>query len=171
MAGKILVAYASKHGATADIAEKIGQLLSQEDLDADVMPANQVVDVTQYDAFIIGSASYIGQWRKEASKFLGTNEKLIAGRPVWLFSSGPTGEGDAVELMKGWRFPERLQPIIDRIKPRDIAIFHGSIDIKKLSFFEKLIVRAVKAPIGDFRDWDSITSWTKSIAGELKKQG
>ena len=63
MAGKILVAYASKHGATADIAEKIGQLLSQEDLDADVMPANQVVDVTQYDAFIIGSASYIGQWR------------------------------------------------------------------------------------------------------------
>ena len=171
MAGKILVAYASKHGATADIAEKIGQLLSQEDLDADVMPANQVGDVTQYDAFIIGSASYIGQWRKEASKFLGTNEKLIAGWPVWLFSSGPTGEGDAVELMKGWRFPGRLQPIIDRIKPRDIAIFHGSIDMKKLSFFEKLIVRAVKAPIGDFRDWNSITSWTKLIAGELKKQG
>ena len=171
MARKILVAYASKHGATADIAEKIGQLLSQEDLDADIMPANQVVDVTQYDAFIIGSASYIGQWRKEASKFLGTNEKLIAGRPVWLYSSGPTGEGDAVELMKGWRFPGRLRPIIDRMKPRDIAIFHGSIDTKKLGFFEKLIVRAVKAPIGDFRDWDSITSWTKAIIDELKKQG
>lgn len=169
MAGKILVAYASKHGATADIAEKIGQLLSQEDLDADVIPANQVVDVMQYDAFIIGSASYIGQWRKEASKFLGTNEKLMAGRPVWLFSSGPTGEGDAVELMKGWRFPEKLRPVVERIKPRDITVFHGMIDTEKLNFFEKFIIKIVKAPTGDFRNWDAIASWTKAIAGELKK--
>lgn len=101
MAVTVLVAYASKYGATAEIAEKIGQLLRQEDLQADVLPVNRVGNLTQYKAVIIGSAVYIGKWRKEVVKFLRTNEKLLAERSVWLFSSGPTGEGDPVELMKG----------------------------------------------------------------------
>lgn len=170
MAITVLVAYASKYGATAEIAEKIGQLLRQEDLQADVLPVNRVGNLTQYKAVIIGSAVYIGKWRKEAAKFLRTNEKLLAERFVWLFSSGPTGEGDPVELMKGWRFPEGLRPIIDRIQPRDIAIFHGMLDIKKLNFLEKFAIKNVKSPVGDFRDWDAITSWTTAIADELKKQ-
>lgn len=167
---RVLVAYASKYGATAEIAEKIGQLLRQEDLQADVLPVNRVGNLTQYKAVIIGSAVYIGKWRKEVVKFLRTNEKLLAERSVWLFSSGPTGEGDPVELMKGWRFPEGLRPIIDRIQPRDIAIFHGMLDMKKLNFLEKFAIKNVKSPVGDFRDWDAITSWTTAIADELKKQ-
>lgn len=167
---RILVTYASKYGATAEIAEKIGQLLRQEDLQADVLPVNRVGNLTRYKAVIIGSAVYIGRWRKEAVKFLRTNEKLLAERFVWLFSSGPTGEGDPVELMKGWRFPEGLRPIIDRIQPRDIAIFHGMLDMKKLNFLEKFAIKNVESPVGDFRDWDAITSWTTAIADELKKQ-
>jgi len=170
MAVTVLVAYAFKYGATAEIAEKIGQLLRQEDLQADVLPVNRVGNLTQYKAVIIGSAVYIGKWRKEVVKFLRTNEKLLAERSVWLFSSGPTGEGDPVELMKGWRFPEGLRPIIDRIQPRDIAIFHGMLDMKKLNFLEKFAIKNVKSPVGDFRDWDAITSWTTAIADELKKQ-
>ena len=72
---------------------------------------------------------------------------------MWLFSSGPTGEGDPVELMKGFRFPEALQPIADHIRPRDIAFFHGALDMKELSLPERLIVKGIKAPLGDFRDW------------------
>ena len=79
----------------------------------------------------MGSAVYIGKWRKEAVKFLQANEKMLAERQVWLFSSGPTGEGDPVELTKGWRFPKALQPIADRIRPRDIAVFHGDVNMKK----------------------------------------
>lgn len=170
MAMKILVAYASKYGATADIAEKIGELLRQEDFQADVTPIKDTGDLTQYDAFIIGSASYMGQWKKEAFGFITKNEKLLSRKPLWIFSSGPTGKGDAIELMKGWRFPEKLRPVIDRIKPRDITVFHGSIDIKKLNLFERLIIRMVKAEYGDFRDWHTISSWTKMVATELKKQ-
>jgi len=170
MAITVLVAYASKYGATAEIAEKIGQLLRQEDLQADVLPVNRVGNLVQYKAVIIGSAVYIGKWRKEAVNFLRTNEKLLAERFVWIFSSGPLGAGDPVELMKGWRFPEGLRPIIDRIQPRDIAIFHGMLDIKKLNLFEKFAIKNVKSPVGDFRDWDAITSWTTAIANELKKQ-
>ena len=107
---------------------------------------------------MLGSAVCISQWRKEAAKFLETNEKLLAERPVWLFSSGPTGKGDPGQLTKGWRFPKAQRPIIDRIRPRDIAIFHGMLDMKKLNFLEKLAIKNVEAPVGDFRDWNE-GSW------------
>ena len=171
MAITALVAYASKHGATAEIADKMGQVLRQQDLQADVLPVNRAGNLTQYQAVIVGSAVYVGKWQKEAVKFLRNNEELLAERFVWLFSSGALGEGDPVELMGGWSFPpEGLRPTIDRIQPRDIAIFHGVLDMKKLNFLEKFAVRMAKSPVGDFRDWDAITSWTTAIADELKKQ-
>jgi menaquinone-dependent protoporphyrinogen oxidase len=169
MDSQVLVAYATKYGATAEIAEKIGQVLRQAGLRTDVLPTNRVNDLTPYKAVVLGSAVYVGQWRKEAATFLKANEKALAERPVWLFSSGPTGEGDPVELMKGWRFPKALQPIADRIHARDIAIFHGVLDRKKLNLIERWMIKKVKAPLGDFRDWDAITSWATAIADVLKE--
>ena len=170
MDNSVLIAYATKYGATVEIAEKIGQVLREAGLRADVLPADRVGDVTAYRAVVLGSAVYAGQWRKEAATFLEANEKQLAERPVWLFSSGPTGEGDPVQLMKGWRFPEAQQPIADRIRPRDIAFFHGVLDMKKLSLPEKLIIKGIKAPVGDFRDWAAITSWSATIADALNKR-
>jgi menaquinone-dependent protoporphyrinogen oxidase len=167
MSNKILVAYATKYGATAEIAEKIGQVLRQAGLHTDVLPADRVGDLAPYQAVVLGSAVYAGQWRKEAAKFLEANEEQLVERPVWLFSSGPMGEGDPVQLMNGWRFPEALQPIADRIQPSDMAFFHGVLDTKKLNLAEKLIVKGIKAPVGDFRDWDTITSWAAAIAAAL----
>ena len=170
METRVLVAYATKYGATAEIAAKIGQVLREAGLQPDVLPADRVRDLAPYQAVVVGSAVHVGKWREEATTFLEENEKALAGRPVWLFSSGPTGEGDPVELMKGWRFPEALQPIADRIQPRDIAFFHGVLDTKKLSLPEKLISKGVKAPLGNFRDWEAITSWARAIAEALKKE-
>ena len=167
---QVLVAYATKYGATAEIAEKIGQVLREAGLHVDVLPVDRLSDLTPYKAVVLGSAVYVGQWRKDAATFLESNEKNLAERPVWLFSSGPTGEGDPVELMKGFRFPETLQPIADRIQPRDIAFFHGVLDMKELSLAEKLVIKGIKAPVGDFRDWDAINSWAVAIAEALKKE-
>ncbi|MFC1921369.1 flavodoxin domain-containing protein [Chloroflexota bacterium] len=169
MAEKVLVVYGSKYGATAGIAEKIGAILREEGLQVDVLQADHTGDLTQYDAFVIGSAVYMGQWRKEVSSIIKNNEKLFVGKPVWLFSSGPVEEGDPVKLAEGWSLPKSLQPVTDRIKPRDITIFHGAIDVNKLNFLEKLIGRMLKITVADYRDWDAITNWTKNIAGELKK--
>jgi menaquinone-dependent protoporphyrinogen oxidase len=165
---QVLVAYATKYGATAEIAEKIGQVLREAGLRADVLPGDRVSDLTPYRAVVLGSAVYIGQWRKEAVRFLKANETVLAEKPVWLFSSGPTGEGDPVELVQGWRFPGKLQPIADRVRPRDVAVFHGAVDVGKLNFIEKWMLKNVKAPIGDFRDWDAIAAWAASIADALK---
>ncbi len=166
---QVLVTYATKNGSTAEIAEKIGQVLSQAGLHTDVLPADRVSNLSSYKAVILGSAVYMGGWRKEAVKFLKTNEKVLAEQMVWLFSSGPTGKGDPAELTKGWRFPKGLQPIADHIQPRDIAVFHGAINIEKLNFIEKWMINNVKAPLGDFRDWDAITSWATTIADVLKE--
>lgn len=111
---KILVAYATKYGSTAEIAQKIGEVLINSGLDADILPVDRVRDLDLYKAVVLGSAVYIGQWRKEAAKFLKSNEKKLINKVVWLFSSGPAGVGDPVELMNGWRFPAGLQPIADR---------------------------------------------------------
>lgn len=171
MNNRVLVTYATKYGATAEIAEKIGQVLHQAGLCADVLPVDRVGDLTPYKAVVLGSAVYMGQWRKEAAEFLQTSEKSLAERQVWLFSSGPTGEGDSVELTKGWRFPQAQQPIADRIHPRDIAVFHGNANIQKLNFIEKWILKNVQAPLGDFRDWETIASWAISIVDALKAKG
>ena len=168
MNGRILVTYASQYGATREIAEKIGQGLRQAGLSADVLPVNSVRDLTPYVAVILGSAVYVGKWQKEAERFLQANAAALATRPVWLFSSGPTGEGDPVALLDGWRLPAALQPVADRIRPRDVAVFHGCINPDKVNFIERTAVKALKKPFGDFRDWGAIAAWTNTITGALQ---
>ena len=168
MNGKVLVTYASKYGATAEIAAKIGAVLRQAGLEAEVLSVEGVGDLAPYGAIVLGSAVYMGQWRKEAVAFLEANEPALAARPLWLFSSGPTGEGDPVKLLQGWRLPTAQQPLADRLKPRDIAVFHGALDTKKLSLAEKLVIKGVKAPVGDYRQCEAITAWAAGIAEALQ---
>ena len=167
---KVLVAYATKHQSTQEIAAAIGDQLRAAGLDADVRPVDQVTDLSAYQAVVLGSAVYAGQWQGDAAAFLTGRQAELAARPVWLFSSGPTGEGDPLELLKGWKLPEKLKPVADQIQPRDIAVFHGSIDPQKMNFFERMIIKGVKAPMGDFRDWDAIGEWARGIAQALTAQ-
>lgn len=159
----ILVTYASKRGSTAEIAEKIGEVLRQNGLLVDVLPVNKVRDLTPYRTVVLGSSVYIGLWRREAVKFLKENEKYLSELTVWLFSSGPTGTGDPLELTEGWCFPESLRPVIERIQPRGITCFGGKLDLKNMNLIEKMMINKVKAPIGDFRNWVAITSWAEAI--------
>ncbi len=167
---KILVTYATKYGATKEIAEKIGAVLSQAGLTADVLPVEGVRDLAAYRGVILGSAVYIGKWQKEAAAFLQANEKALAGQPVWIFSSGPSGEGDPAKLVEGWRLPGDVQAVADRIRPRDVTVFHGNIDLQKINFMEKFAVKnVVKKPFGDYRDWNMIAAWAGRVAAELKQ--
>ncbi|MDZ7724497.1 MAG: flavodoxin domain-containing protein [candidate division KSB1 bacterium] len=168
MKTKILVAYATKYGSTKEIAEKIGEVLQQAGLNAEVRDVKQVEALPVCDAVVLGSAAYIGSWRKSAAKFLKANEDVLKDKPVWLFSSGPTGEGDPVQLAQNWQFPKKLQPVADRIGPRDIALFHGNADAEKLTGFHKWMMNKVDAPLGDYRDWQRIGSWAKEIVDDLK---
>ena len=164
----ILVTYASKYGATKEIAEKIGEMLRQNGEQVDVLPVGwrQVCD--SYQAVILGSALYVGKWPKEAVRFCKANEKSLADRPFWLFSSGPTGEGDPLKLVDGKSVPADMQSTIERIHPRDVTVFHGNINLEKISGIEKWAIKSVvKKPFGDFRDWEMINAWTNKMVDAM----
>ena len=163
----VLIAYGTKYGATAEIAQEIGKTLQQAGAQVTVMPADQVMDLMPYEAVIVGSAVYEGHWRKEAALFLESNRDTLAHKLVWLFSSGPLGKGDPVTLLHGWQFPQNLQAVADDIHPRGIAVFHGKIDPDKMHLGDKLIARAMRAAQEDFRDWAAIRDWANRIAEQL----
>src|SRR5690606_12963767 len=84
----VLVAYATRHGATRGIAERIAETLERHGLDTVLLPADQVRDPRAFDAFVIGSAAYQHHWLKPAADLARSNARLLASRPTWLFSSG-----------------------------------------------------------------------------------
>lgn len=169
MENKILVAYASKYGSTREIAKKIGEDLRDTGLDVDIRPVETVTSIDLYQTIIFGSAVYIGKWLKEAEVFLKANVKPLSERSVWLFSSGPSGDGDPKTLVDGALVPTNLKPVIDQIHPRQVTLFHGNIDPNKVNPVEKWAVKSVvKKPFGDYRDWQMIRSWTDGIASTLR---
>ena len=87
----ILIACTSKHGATAGIAERIGEALRLAGQDARVLPIPEIRDLKDYHAAIVGSAVYMGRWMKEATSFVRQHQVELAAMSLWLFSSGPVG--------------------------------------------------------------------------------
>ena len=163
---RVLVAYATKHYSTAEIALAIADELEEAPgFSVEVESVENVKSIAPYEIVVLGSAVYMGQWQAGAVEFLKRYEQELAQRAVWLFSSGPTGTGDPQALMNGWKFPENLQGYADQIKPRDITLFHGKLENNWLNLFEKAAVKFIKAPEGDSRDWEMIRSWAKRIAG------
>jgi menaquinone-dependent protoporphyrinogen oxidase len=155
----ILVAYASKHGSTAGIARRIAERLSQRGHDAEARSVDELDRLDRPEAVVLGSAVYAGSWRNEAVAFVERHEQELRLIPVWLFSSGPLG--DHVEDLE--EQPRQLEHVRRAIAPRDHRMFFGALDLRVLSFGERMIVKAVKAPAGDFRDWDDIDTWADGI--------
>ena len=159
----VLVAYESKHGSTQGIAERISEKLRQMGKETDVLSVDTVSDPGSYEAFVIGSAIYYGSWMREATDWVKRNQSILANRPVWLFSSGPLG----TEVKDAEQQPKEMADFHNTIKPRDHRVFFGSLDHNKLSFTERMVVKAVRAPEGDYRDWEAIDAWAESIARDL----
>jgi menaquinone-dependent protoporphyrinogen oxidase len=170
MSDKVLVAYGSKHGMTAEIAERIAEVLRGQGIEADVASADRAGAPAGYRAVVLGAGVYAGMWRRQAAKYLKAHEAELTAMPVWLFSSGPTGAGDLEKLLSGWTFPAGLRPVAERIKPRGIVVFRGAFDAARANFFERWIMKKVKAETGDFRDWAAIEAWAAEIAKALKEK-
>ena len=160
----VLIVYASKHGSTQGIAECIAEQLRQLGKQAVARPVDAVEDPSSYDALVIGSASYYGSWMKEATEWVRRSRAVLVQRPVWLFSSGPLG----TEVKDAEEQPKEIAEFQQAIRPRDRRIFFGALDHSKLTFAERMMAKAVRAPEGDFRDWEAIEAWAASIARDLR---
>jgi menaquinone-dependent protoporphyrinogen oxidase len=163
----VLVAAASKHGATGEIAARIGARLAEHGVDVQVENLTQVADLSPYDAFVIGSGIYLGKWLKEARRFLDAHADDLAQRPTWLFASGsivgdPPVSDDPNALRAG--LADRL---LEVTHAREHKLFAGKLDTTKLGLLEKAAVRGAHASEGDHRDWQAVDDWAAAIASDL----
>ncbi len=161
---RVLVTAASRHGATHEIASAIGDGLSRRGVEADARPLEELAELDGYDAYVIGSAVYVGRWLATAREFVETHAELLAARPVWMFSSGPLGPPDA---LKPEGDPVDADDMVQAAGAVAHRIFAGRLDKSLLGLGEKAVVVAVRAPEGDFRDWDAIDGWAGEIAEQL----
>ena len=116
---KVLVCAASKYGATSQIARAVADVLAERGCEVTVLPPQEVGAVEEFDAVVLGSAVYMGQWMKPARELVERSAAALATRPVWLFSSGPVGEsakpaGNPVDVTKSSRPP---RPATTRSSP------------------------------------------------------
>ena len=155
----VLIAVASKHGATREIAERISRTLQEAGIDADVRDAAEVDDVARYPAAVIGSAVYMGGWLEPARDLVRREQRALAAMPVWLFSSGPLGHP-----LRPVEVPTDAVHLAELVSARGSQVFGGRLDRQDLRVGEKAIVRMVHAPYGDYRPWDEIAAWGRSIA-------
>jgi len=163
---RVLVTAASRHGGTDEIARRIGDELERaldfQALEVHVRPADAVDDVLTYDAAVIGSAVYMGRWQEPARRLVEAVDASRRELPVWLFSSGPIGnppqpEGDSEDAIALAALPF----------VREHATFAGRLDKHDLRLTERAVVKAVRAPEGDFRDWTAIRDWAQHVASQI----
>lgn len=159
---RVLIAYASKAGSTAEVADRMGKILSDHGLTVDVKPISSVRDLNAYQAVILGSAIRVGSVLPEAMKFIQDNQTTLAEVPFSLFIVCMTLEKDTEENRK--TVSDYLNPVREVIRPDNEGLFAGVMDLKKLPLIERLMIKAMKAPLGDFRRWDEIDTWTEKLA-------
>jgi menaquinone-dependent protoporphyrinogen oxidase len=170
---KVIVVYASRYGSTKGIAEFIAGNLRKHGMEAEAKSADIAPDPAGYDAVVLGSAVYMEHWMKEAVEFVKKNRSALAGRPVWLFSSGPLELGSDVTSANDPALePKEIGELREAVRPRDHRIFFGALDPQKLGLAHRTLrnlpaARAV-LPEGDFRNWDDIKAWADCIARALE---
>jgi menaquinone-dependent protoporphyrinogen oxidase len=172
MNSRVLVAFATKHGATTEIAQAIAETLNEMGLAADAQLARGVRTLDEYGAVIIGSAVYMFHWQGDATAFLKRFEHELQARPTWLFSSGPTGGSEqadatiarAAASSEAVPAPKDIAKRAARIGARGHATFPGKIGEGTGGMFEKWV------PKGDWRDFDAIKAWARGIGTELRRE-
>lgn len=159
----LLVAVASKHGSTGEIAAQIGAVLREAGHEVTVRRIQDVESVTPYDAVVVGSAVYMGKWMDEAHQFVDRCNPGLRQKPVWLFSCGSLPS----DKQREWVARSEQEGLIAATGALDYHLFAGKIDPASLRLAEKLVIKAVHAPPGDYRDWEEIGAWASGIAATL----
>jgi menaquinone-dependent protoporphyrinogen oxidase len=161
---KVLVAYASKHGSTAEIAQAIAATLRESGLDVDCLDAGHVPSLDPYEAVVLGSAVYMRRWRPRARHFLRKYAEQLSERPFWIFSSGPCGQPQEAEVE--WSEPRRAIARAQLLGMRGHVVFGGCLSMESNGLAGAM---AAKCPprYRDRRDWDQIRAWAQSIAAQL----
>jgi menaquinone-dependent protoporphyrinogen oxidase len=161
MNGPILVAYATKHGSTREVAEAIAETLAHYGLEVELRATDAAGDITEYAGVVLGGALYTGRWHAEARRFLERNREPLAALPLAVFAMGPRTL-DPHDVAESRAQLDRALAKVPELKPVAVAIFGGVIDPAKLRF------PLSRMPASDARDWDAIRAWASSLARRMR---
>jgi menaquinone-dependent protoporphyrinogen oxidase len=163
---RALVVYGTGTGCTAGIAERIGQTLASNGVTVEVVPAKDAPDPAGYDAVIVGSGIRAGSWHQPAKDWVVKHAEVLKGSKVALFTACLTLGQDPSKTTEVLAYTEALIAETG-IEPRDIGLFAGWNEPKTFSFIERTILKMMKAPEGDFRDWQAIEAWAEAVVPKL----
>ena len=168
MNNRVLITYATRAGSTGEVANAIGHVLSAHGLSVDVRTINSQPRLDGYQAVLIGSAIRMGSWLPEAVRFIEHNRLALQRLPLGLFTVHGINLGDDEQSrQKREAYLDAIRPYVGR---PEHAFFAGKIDPAGLSLIDRLMVRMVKAPVGDFRDWASIEGWAQTAIRDATSQ-
>ncbi|HUF53850.1 MAG TPA: flavodoxin domain-containing protein [Dehalococcoidia bacterium] len=160
---RALIAVASRHGSTWEIGSALASEFQGTGVSSDLLEAKDVQSLEEYDLVVIGSAVYMGHWMVDALDLVDRFHDDLVMMPVWLFSSGPIGADDP----KPHGDPHDIPGLVAQLNAEGHRVFAGKLDKKVLGVGERLATGIVRAPEGDFRDWDAIRVWADEIAAAM----
>jgi menaquinone-dependent protoporphyrinogen oxidase len=158
---RVLITYATRAGSTGDVAQVIREVLNRRGFSVDVRTIKSRPCVANYQAVLIGSAVRNGYWLPEAVDFVAEHQLALKQLPVALFTVHVHNTGNDPQSVANRRgYLSTVRPLVHPIAE---VFFSGAINPATLSLLDRLIVRAVKAPIGDFRELDKVRNWAETI--------
>ena len=159
---RVLIAFGSKRGGTAEIARAIAEALRDRGFEVDCVRAAEVRDVSRYDAVLVGGALYMYRRVREARRFVRRHADGLRTRPTWMFSSGPLdASAGAAELP-----PVRgVAAMMALVNARGHATFGGRLTPDAKGFPAAAMA---KTQAGDWRDWDRIRAWAHATADAIE---
>jgi menaquinone-dependent protoporphyrinogen oxidase len=161
----VLVAYASRHHGTEEMAAEIAAALRQAGFEVDLRAAADVLTIEPYGAVIVGSAVYMFHWERPALELVRRERRALAERRVWLFSSGPVGDGKSTRHPETVPHPDGVDELADEIGAAGRAMFGGRVDPDQGGLAMAIMARAGLE--GDWRDLPRVRSWATEIAAAL----
>lgn len=162
MTGTILVAYATHHGSTREVAEKIAALLQETGFAVEVHPARRVRTIGGYCAVILGAPLYMFRLHKDARRFLSRNRKNLPNIPAAVFALGPMNNVEKEFREARIQLDKALQKF-PWMKAKVVELFGGKVDPLHFRFPYNIIPGLKKLPSSDIRDWTAIREWAERI--------
>lgn len=168
MNDRILVTYATMTDSTSEVAKAIGQQLRDAGADVEIYPANQVADLSPYTAAVVGSGVRWGKPYAEALTFLKEQQQALGKIPVAYYIVCGTMEEDTEENRhRASSYMDALQASAPHVRPVAIELFGGRVDYDKISRLPGLMLKLMRKPKSDFRNWDAIRSWAEDLTHVL----
>lgn len=161
----VLVLFGTTSGCTAGVAEKVGETLGESGAKVAVLPVSDKPDPSAYDAVVVGSGVRAGQWHGTARTWVTEHATTLKDRPVAFFTCGLTIT-DAEKESEVRAYTDGLIESTG-VTPVDVGLFAGWNEPKAFKMPERLIMKVMKAPEGDFRDWEAIAAWAREISPKL----